>query len=73
MISKKYLLDSINIGERKIFPIALLNIVFLKNKFFSYNFKVVAFKIIENDLIYFINLDLSDEEFINIKKNEMSS
>ena len=73
MISKKYLLDSINIGERKIFPIASLNIVFLKNKFFSYNFKVVAFKIIENDLIYFINLDLSDEEFINIKKNEKSS
>lgn len=68
MVSKKYLLDSISIGERKIFPIASLNIVFLKNNFFSYNFKVVAFKIIENDLIYFINLDLSDEEFINIKK-----
>lgn len=73
MVSKKYLLDSISIGERKIFPIASLNIVFLKNNFFSYNFKVVAFKIIENDLIYFINLDLSDEEFINIKKNEKSS
>ncbi|WP_461436269.1 hypothetical protein [Methanosphaera sp.] len=73
MISKKYLLDSINIGERKIFPIASLNIVFLKNNFFSYNFKVVAFKIIENDLIYFINLDLSDEDFDIIKKSEKSS
>ena len=66
MISKNYLLDSINIGERRIFPIASLNIVFLKNTFFSYDFKVVAFKIIEKDLIYFINLDLSDEEFENI-------
>ena len=73
MISEKYLLDSINIGERKIFAVASLNIVFLKSKFFSYDFKVVAFKIIEKDLIYFINLDLSDEEFDNIKKNEKSS
>lgn len=73
MVSKKYLLDSISIGERKIFPIASLNIVFLKNKFFSYDFKVVAFKIIEKDLIYFINLDLSDEEFDKIKKNEKIS
>ena len=33
MVSKKYLLDSISIGERKIFPIASLNIVFLKINF----------------------------------------
>lgn len=69
MISKKFELDSISIDGRKIIPIALLEIYALNKDFFSFNFKVVAFKIIEKDLIYFINVSLSEKEFKNIKKS----
>ena len=40
----------------------------LNNNFFSFKYKVVAFKIIEKDLIYFVNLNLSEKEFNKLKK-----
>ena len=69
MLSKKIVLDSINIDDRIIFPIALLEMLVLNNNCFSFNLKVVAFKIIEKDLTYFINISLSEREFKNIKKS----
>ena len=45
---------------------------YLPKDFFSFNFKVVAFKIIEKDLIYFINVSLSEKEFKNIKKSVLN-
>lgn len=69
MVSKKIVLDSINIDDRKIFPIALLEMGVLNDSFFSYNLNVVAFKIIEKDLTYFINISLSEKEFKKIKKS----
>ncbi|MBE6486607.1 MAG: hypothetical protein E7Z85_07195 [Methanosphaera stadtmanae] len=69
MISKKFLLDSINADGRIIFPIALLEMYAFNNNSFTFNLNVVAFKIIEKDSIYFINVSLSEKEFKNIKKS----
>jgi hypothetical protein len=69
MISEKFPLDSIKAGGRTIIPIASLNLYAFNKDCFSFDFKVVAFKIIEKDLIYFINISLSKDEFKNIKKS----
>ena len=68
MFSKKIMLDAINIGERKLFPIVSLKINYLNNSFLSMNYSVVAFKVIENDLTYWVNNNLSKKEFKKIKK-----
>lgn len=68
MVTKKIVLDSINIDDRIIFPIALLEMDVINNYMFGFNLKVVAFKIIEKELTYFINISLSEEEFKDVKK-----
>ena len=68
MVSKKIVLDSIKIDDRIIFPIALLEMNVINNYIFGFNLRVVAFKIIEKELTYFINISLSEEEFNDFKK-----
>ena len=45
-----------------------LKINYLNNSFLSMNYSVVAFKVIENDLTYWVNNNLSKKEFKKIKK-----
>lgn len=68
MLSKKYLMDAIRIGERKLFPLVSLEINYINNTFLSIDYTIVAFKVIENDLTYWINNNLSKKEFNDIKK-----
>ncbi len=68
MLSKKYLMDAIRVGERKLFPLVSLEINYLNNTFLSIDYTIVAFKVIENDLTYWINNNLSKKEFNDIKK-----
>ncbi len=68
MLSKKYLMDAITAGERKIFPVVSLELDCLNNTVFNINYTIVAFKIMGNDSTYWINNNLSKKEFKNIKK-----
>lgn len=68
MFSKMFVMDEIVVGERKLFPIASMEINYLSNTFLGINYTVVAFKVIENGLTYWINNNLSKKEFKNIKR-----
>lgn len=68
MFSKNIMLDAIDIGERKLFPIVSLKINYLNNSFLSMDYGIVAFKIMENDKTYWVNNNLSKKELKKIKK-----
>lgn len=68
MFSKNIMLDAIDIGERKIFPIVSLKINYVNNSFLSMDYGIVAFKIMENDKTYWVNNNLSKKELKKIKK-----
>lgn len=68
MFSKNIMLDAIDIGERKLFPIVSLKINYVNNSFLSMDYGIVAFKIMENDKTYWVNNNLSKKELKKIKK-----
>lgn len=69
MIEKKYfILKSFEIEDRIIYPIAKLNLLKFNNLFYHITYKVVAFKISENNQVYYKNVSLSLENFENLKK-----
>ena len=69
MIGKKiFILDAIKIENRLLFPIVLLNLSTFDDFFFNMDYEVLAFKIIENELTYFKNINLSQNDFDYLKK-----
>ena len=69
MFEKKILLlDSIKVNNRLLFPIVSLTYSTFDKLFFNVDYKVLALKIVENENIYFKNIDLSEKDFIEIKK-----
>lgn len=65
---KFFQLNSIKIEDRTIVPIVHLDVTVFKNIFFNIDFEVSAFKIIENKKIYFININLNQNDFEYIIK-----
>lgn len=66
--TKLFVIDSIAVHDRIIYPIAKLNVLLFKNKFINMEYEVVAFKICENNKeTYFKNVSLSKEEFDDLK------
>lgn len=68
MFSKTFMMDAISIGERNLFPVACLEVNYVGNTFLSIDYSIVAFKVMENGLTYWINNNLSKKEFKKIKK-----
>lgn len=69
MFEKKiFLLDAIKVNNRLLFPIVSLTYSTFDKLFFNVDYKVLALKIVENENIYFKNIDLSEKDFIEIKK-----
>jgi len=69
MFEKKILLlDSIKVNNRLLFPIVSLTYSTFDKLFFNVDYKVLALKIVEKENIYFKNIDLSEKDFIEIKK-----
>lgn len=69
MNAKKYLiLEANEIGGRTIHPIACLE-VNKKNSFIGIHYQVVAFKIIEENKVYFKNVSLTEEKFKKIRNS----
>ena len=68
-MSKKYLkLKSIHLGDRTINPIASLTVLSYDGIFYFVDYEVVAFKIKENEKVYYKNLSLTKTK-LNNKKN----
>ena len=69
MIEKKYfILKSFEVQDRIIYPIAKLKLIKFNNLFYHITYQIVAFKILENDQVYYKNVSLSVENFENFKK-----
>lgn len=69
MFEKKiFLLDAVKVNNRLLFPIVSLTYSTFDKLFFNIDYRVLALKIVENENIYFKNIDLSEKEFIEIKK-----
>ncbi len=69
MIEKKYfILKSFEVQDRIIYPIAKLKLIKFNNLFYHITYQIVAFKISENDQVYYKNVSLSVENFENFKK-----
>jgi hypothetical protein len=66
---KIYLLDAIKIEKRLLHPIVSLKVIMLDDIYFSLDYELLAFKIIEEDKTYYASLNLSDEQLDDIKKN----
>lgn len=65
---KIFILDAIKIENRVLFPIVSLKLSTVDDLFFNIDYEVLAFKIIENELTYFKNITLSQENFDLLKK-----
>ncbi|RAP47011.1 MAG: hypothetical protein BZ135_02920 [Methanosphaera sp. rholeuAM6] len=65
---KIFILDAIKIENRVLFPIVSLKLSTFDDLFFNIDYEVLAFKIIENELTYFKNITLSQENFDLLKK-----
>ena len=69
MFEKKiFLLDAVKVNNRLLFPIVSLTYSTFDKLFINIDYIVLALKIDENENIYFKNIDLSEKEFIEIKK-----
>ena len=69
MLGKKiFVLNSIKIENRLLFPIVSLKVLTFDNLFFNIDYEILAFKIIENELTYFKNISLSEKDFNSLKK-----
>lgn len=66
---KFFQLKSITVGNKKMYPIALLKIIIIKDTFFSIDYEISAFKIIENKKVYFKNINLSQKDFDTVSKS----
>lgn len=68
-MSKKYLkLKSIHLGDRIITPIASLSVLSTHDIFYFVDYEMVAFKIKENEDVYYKNLSLTKTKLNKIKK-----
>lgn len=66
---KIYLLNAIKIENRLFYPIVSLKVLKINDLFINIDFTVLALKIVENDSIYFKNINLLEKDFEMIKKN----
>ena len=72
MYFSKYVeLGDIKIQKRILTPIAHILGFYINDTYLSFKYTVVAFKICEDDLIYYKNILLSEEEFIKLKNNSL--
>lgn len=62
-------LEKIDCGDRICYPIAKLSICHIQDKFMTIDYQVVAFRIIEENTVYYINISLTDDEFNILTKN----
>ncbi len=70
MYGKKfYVLKPINIGMRKIYPIAQLKLHIINKTFVAITYSTVAIKVFEDDEIYYKNISLSDNDFKKLKNS----
>lgn len=67
MTSKYIKLDSIHLERRTIYPIACLNVL-SSNLFYFVEYEIVAFKINEDDDVYYKNLSLTEGQLNEVKK-----
>lgn len=65
-------LDSIRVGKRSITPIARLALYLFDENYFLMDYEVVSLKISEYENVYYKNINLSDDEFDNLKKGKFS-
>lgn len=64
----KYLeLDKINLENRQLVPIARISGVYVEDMCLFCEYTVVAFVIYEDDLIYYENVSLSEDDFESLK------
>ncbi len=66
--SKYFILNSFEVQERIIYPIAKLNLSEFNKMFYCITYTVVAVKISENNQVYYKNINLSNSEFEVLKK-----
>ncbi len=68
----KYIkLDTINIENRQLIPIAGVFSYSIKEAYFFMYYTAVAFVIHEKDSTYYINISLSEEDFERLKDNSL--
>ena len=65
-----YYLKPFIIGFRKIYPLAFLKVLNVKNTFYNTEFTVVALKIVEKSDIYYVNISMNEKEFRKIKSKK---
>ncbi len=65
---KRFLLGSIKVGDRLLYPIVSLKVLTYDNLFLSVDYDVLAFKIVEKDKTYYKNVKLPEKEFEKIKE-----
>ena len=65
---KRFLLGSIKVGDRLLYPIVSLKVLTYDNLFLSVDYDVLAFKIVEKDKTYYKNVKKKKKEFEKIKE-----